>query len=156
LFCGLFGITSLLNIPRWFVPNAPWWALLVGLRPGVLQRYSVLLAGGLAIWLWCHRQAKLGTLRILELVLFGTITVLIGWVHCDDALGSLPDMTVVIHGQPWPSAKIAAQLAAIRWFTLLVVYGTLIPNTARRSALVVGLIAATPLVLTAMWALRGW
>jgi serine/threonine-protein kinase len=156
LFCGLFGTTLLLNIPRWFNPSAPWWQVLVVRGPGGFQRFSVLLAGGLAFWLWRHKQARLGTLRLLELVLIGTMTVLIGWVHCHDALGSLPDMTIVIRGRPWPSAKIAAQLAALRWFALLVAYGTLIPNTGRRCAVVVGIMAATPVVLTAIWALMGW
>ncbi len=156
LFCGLVGSLSLLNIPRWFVPSAPWWQVLVG-RPGVtLQHLSVLLAGGVAFWLWRHGRAALGTLRILELVLFGTMTVLVSWVHCDDFLKSLPDMTVVIGGRPWSAGKVAAQLAALRWFPLIVAYGTLIPNTGRRCALVVGLMAATPLALTALWALMGW
>jgi serine/threonine-protein kinase len=156
IFCGLYGTTFVLNIPRWFVPSAAWWELLVGLRSGVFQRFTVLLAGGLALWLWRHREAGLGTLRILELVLIGTVTVLIAMVHCNDALGSLPNMTVVIRGRPWSAGKIAAQLVALRWFTLIVAYGALFPNTGRRCALVVGLIAATPLVLTAIWALMGW
>src|SRR5262249_2792699 len=62
----------------------------------------------------------------------------------------------VILGRPWSAGKIAAQLVALRWFALMVAYGTLIPNTGRRCALVVGLMAATPLVLTASWALLGW
>ena len=156
LFCGLVGSLSLLNIPRWFVPSAPWWQLLVGRHGVMFQHLSVLLAGGMAFWLWRHRQASLGTLRILELVLFGTMTFLVSWVHCDDTLRMLPDMTVVIGGQPWSAGKIAAQLAALRWFPLIVAYGTLIPNTGRRCALVVGLMAATPLALTALWALMGW
>jgi serine/threonine-protein kinase len=156
LLSGLLGSLSLLNLPRWFDPSAPWWHVLVGFRVGVLQRLLVISAGGLAFWLWRHRTAELRTLRIIELALVASVTALLGWVHCDDALRALPKMAVVIRDRPWSSGKVAAQLAALRWFALLVAYGTLIPNTGRRCALVVGLMAATPLVLTATWALLGW
>src|SRR5262249_51973891 len=125
LLCGLLGSLSLLNLPRWFEPSAPWWQVLVGFRVGVLQRLIVLLTGGLAFWLWRHKQAALRTLRIMELVLIGSLTALVGWVHCDDALTALPEMTVVILGRPWSASRIAAQLAALRWFPLMVAYGTL-------------------------------
>ena len=39
--------------------------------------------------------------------------------------------------------------ASLRWFSLLVGYGALIPNTWRRCAIVVGILAATPLVFLA-------
>src|SRR5207302_261698 len=44
--------------------------------------------------------------------------------------------------------SLATMSNSLRWFVILVLYGTFIPNTWRRCALVVGLLVLTPLVLT--------
>src|SRR5262249_20503513 len=45
--------------------------------------------------------------------------------------------------------RLAAGGHSLRWFCLIVIYGVFIPNTWKRCALVVGLMALTPLALTA-------
>ncbi len=47
-------------------------------------------------------------------------------------------------------ASLATMSNSLRWFVLLVLYGTFIPNTWRRCAVVVGIMLLTPLVLTAV------
>jgi eukaryotic-like serine/threonine-protein kinase len=88
------------------------------------------------------------TLRLLELTLFGAAGAYFAWVQ----------IVVYQNGRivEWAQAdhvgsvlRLAAGSHGLRWFTLIVVYGTFIPNTWRRCAIIVSIMAITPLVITA-------
>jgi serine/threonine-protein kinase len=100
---------------------------------------------------WSGWRLSLCWLRILELTLFGAAAAFFLWLqfivfHNGEVL-RLADPT-----NPASQERVlrfAAQGHTLRWFILIVIYGTFIPNTWRRCALVVGLMTLTPLVLTA-------
>jgi eukaryotic-like serine/threonine-protein kinase len=101
--------------------------------------------------LWSSWQLSLRWLRGIELLLFGTAAAFFLWLQfvvfrqgnvLDLANPDLPDSGERV-------LRLAAAGHGLRWFTLIVIYGVFIPNTWRRCALVVGLMALTPLVLTA-------
>jgi serine/threonine-protein kinase len=99
--------------------------------------------------LWSTLPFRVGALRLMELAVFGVAAVYFIYLH----------FATFTHGDVvhWATeehkadvAGMATKLASMRWFVLIVLYGTFIPNTWRRCALVVGLLAAIPLVLN-LW-----
>ncbi|MCI0464674.1 MAG: serine/threonine protein kinase [Gemmataceae bacterium] len=99
-------------------------------------------AGGVvAATLWRHPGAGLPTLRNLEVIFFGSVATshlwsavevfTMGWLHKFAREGQ----TAVL----W-----IADYTVLRWFSLIVVYGLLIPNTWHRCAVITGAMAALP------------
>lgn len=108
--------------------------------------------------LWSGWQLSLRWLRSLELLLFGSAATYFFWLQFVvfnnghvwqlvklDPTTSRPDGRSVEH-----VLRMAIAGHSLRWFILIVTYGTFIPNTWRRCALVVGLMVVTPLALTAV------
>jgi serine/threonine-protein kinase len=86
-------------------------------------------------------------LRVLEVGLFGLTAFYFGWLHMD----VLNRETLRAIAQPdhyEAVVRMANRANLLRWFTLVVIYGTFIPNTWRRCALVVAALALTPVLLT--------
>ncbi len=88
-------------------------------------------------------------LRKLELTLFGAAGAYFAWIQ----------IVVFQNGRvvEWANPdhidsvlRLAAGSHGLRWFMLIVVYGTFIPNTWRRCAIIVTIMALTPLVITAL------
>jgi serine/threonine-protein kinase len=144
LFCALGSGLHLLNF------------LLTGAPPpaGQGQTFSVMitmavLLSAVAILLWVKRFS-LGWLRGLEVVEFGLLASLFGWLH----------WTLLTHatgkGEDHDLVRLAGAASALRWFALLVLYGTWIPNTWRRCAVMAACLAAIPLLLTlGLWVFDG-
>jgi serine/threonine-protein kinase len=117
-----------------------------------LHSLVVALMVGLATLLWSGWRISTRQLRVIELLLFGAAGFYFLW------------MQVVVFEErkllTWASAetpeakegvmRLAAASHSLRWFILIVAYGTLIPNTWRRCATVVGLMALVPLSLQTM------
>jgi serine/threonine-protein kinase len=101
---------------------------------------SFALFAVLAWVLWGRRPFSLGQLRAVELVFFGVYTaVAVEWHYGFFAL-------------LWARGDHPILLAAgesLPWVFLIMGYGTFIPNTWRRCALFVGIMAVIPLVLNA-------
>jgi serine/threonine-protein kinase len=92
------------------------------------------------------RPLSVTWLRAMELTLFGSIALFFAWVQ----------LTFFHDGKVLESAakdhehtvqRLATLAYSCRWFVLIVIYGTFIPNTWRRSAVVVGVLTATPILL---------
>ena len=89
------------------------------------------------------------TLRVLELTLFGAAGAYFAWVQ----IVVYQNGRIIDWAQPGHVGsvlRLAAGSQALRWFTLIVVYGTFIPNTWRRCAIIVSIMAITPLAITAL------
>jgi serine/threonine protein kinase len=144
---GLIALTAfaVFLFKNLFFPNPalPPQPLLLALHAAVVAVMTVLC--GL---LWSRLPFGMRGLRTIELGLFGSMAFFFGYLQ----------MTVFNSAQfvEWAVQeryeKLFATLAtmgnSLRWFVLLVLYGTFIPNTWKRCATVVGFLVLLPLVLS--------
>jgi serine/threonine-protein kinase len=110
-----------------------------------LHATVVAVLGGLSLWLWVRPHLCLDTLRWIELALFGSAGAYFAWLQF--ILIQNPQLRELVANGNDIVAKLAASANGMRWFTLMVIYGTFIPNTWRRCAAVMGLFILTPLAL---------
>lgn len=136
-----FGVMFLLVLCRVALQTEPlppmmWLWLVFGI--GAVAAGAVLTA-----LLRSRRPLSLAQLRTVELTLFATFAAPCVWKQMNylhvarslvDALGE-------------PGVTILSGYHGLFWFALLTFYGLFIPNTWRRCAVVVGLIAACPFVV---------
>jgi len=96
--------------------------------------------------LWSRRPLSMRILRNLELTIFGMIAAFFAWLqfdtYHDDAL-----LRSIVPGREALVFRQVGMAAALRWFLLIILYGTFVPNTWRRCAAVVGILASIPLAL---------
>jgi len=101
--------------------------------------------------LWNARPYTLRQLRWLEGLFFGITTLYQAW----ETYATL----FLLQGQGWlleyaqrhPSEmSILARQPSTIWMAVIIAYGTFIPNTGRRCAVVTGLIASTPIAVVAV------
>src|SRR5262249_6907702 len=106
----------------------------------------VLLLAGASVLLWSRQTLSVFALRTLELILFGSMAVFIAYLqHTMLHQGAVLSWAKEEH---YDDILTMAGIAnSLRWVLLIVLYGTFIPNTWKRCALVVGCMALTPLVL---------
>lgn len=102
-----------------------------------------------AALLWRRPPRTVGGLRIIELVVIGALAIYMLGVN---ALPFTWDFLVEAGQQTSPRARLAyrtcyTMMVALQWFFILTMYGTFIPNTWRRCAAVVSVLAASPLIL---------
>jgi len=85
-------------------------------------------------------------LRALEVAVFGLVAAFFAWLqwitYHDGAL-----LRAIVPGQEALVFRQVGTAAALRWFLLIVLYGTFVPNTWQRCAAVVGVLASIPLAL---------
>jgi eukaryotic-like serine/threonine-protein kinase len=125
--------------------------------PGVPQSAQVLLASQWLVALLCavcgvlvyHRPIRtLHTLRVIETIIFGLVVaqLIVSNAYVMQRNGLLaPPIETIAH----PLISLSGtklDLVTIRWFVVIVGYGTLIPNTWRRCLTATSLFAATFLV----------
>jgi len=118
---------------------------------------NLVVHGTAAVILWRRPPRSVRALRLIELVAVGSLVVI--------------TLTMAVHpesygrvvrniSQPFDirQAFVGRYLLAgsLMWSILILSYGTLIPNTWRRCAAVVGLMAVSPLVLFAVYAFWLW
>jgi tRNA A-37 threonylcarbamoyl transferase component Bud32 len=107
----------------------------------------------MAAILWRREHLTLRQLRVIELVIFGSLAVYFGWMQYRDFNhGALQE---ALGGeQASLLLRQAVGSSSTKWFFLIVLYGVFIPNTWRR-CLAVGLgLALTPVILTPLAASR--
>jgi serine/threonine-protein kinase len=137
---GIFLIRGLLDPSHYY--GQPLDLAIHALVVGVM---TVLTAA-----LWSSWHITLRWLRFMELMLFGSAAAFFLWLQFvvlhNGYILRLANPTVPDSDER--ILRLAAGGHGLRWFTLIVVYGVFIPNTWKRCALVVGLMALTPLTMT--------
>ncbi len=107
--------------------NSTGWGLFMFVFHGLLTTMLLVIGGGL-----CHKCTyQLSTLRIAELAIFGVpavFFVFMQWIELRDA-----DSFVTGVAAPW--------------MLLILVYSLFIPNTWKRAAIILGLIAIAPIAI---------
>jgi serine/threonine-protein kinase len=99
--------------------------------------------------LWQRPPRTVGGLRVIEWAVIGALTIYML------ELNTVPyawDFLVEAGRQASPRGRLAyrmcyTMMVSLQWFFILTLYGTFIPNTWRRCAAVVAILAACPLVL---------
>jgi serine/threonine-protein kinase len=118
--------------------HRPVWLIFCGSEIAVLAAALALLRS--------RRPLSLGQLRALELAAFGLIAAFFAWLQIDTYHdGAL--LRAIVPGHQGQVFRLVGLSAALRWFLLIVLYGTFIPNTGRRCAAVVGSLALIPVTL---------
>jgi serine/threonine-protein kinase len=102
-----------------------------------------------AALLWRRPPQTVGGLRIIELVIIGTLAIYLLELN---AVPFAWDFLVEAGRQESVQGRLAYRMSytmmvSLQWFFILTLYGTFIPNTWRRCAAVVAVLAASPLVL---------
>jgi serine/threonine-protein kinase len=114
-----------------------------------LQTTVVAILGFLCALLWTSFSLPHRTLRIIELLMFGSMAVYFADLQFRVYFpGKFADWAK----EDKVSSVVELGNAAnnMRWFFLIVLYGMFIPNTWKRCAVVVGCMALTPILLTLM------
>jgi len=122
--------------------------LLGSLDLGIFTAVVAVMAA-VATILVSRTPISFGWLRVLELTLFAAAAAFFAWLQI-----------VVFHNGriiEWSNPdhvgsvlRLAAGKHGLGWFMLIVVYGTFIPNTWRRCAIIVSILAVTPLIITVL------
>jgi serine/threonine-protein kinase len=146
--CVYATIALALGLARDFESTIQVW---IYTPPFFLAFFTVAL---MAIVLWRQRTLSLRKLRVIELTLFGLMLIGPSWdLFCD--LFFLPQF-------PWAAGwarsleediyflNLHSSDVSLAFFILIVSYATLIPSNWRRCTLVVGIMAATPLTISAV------
>jgi serine/threonine-protein kinase len=117
-----------------------------------LQLWLLFTGGEIAVLvsalglLWSHRPLSMRTLRTLELTIFGLIAAFFAWLQVETYHdGAL--LRAIVPGHEALVFRLVGLSAVLRWFLLIVLYGTFIPNTWRRCAVIAGSLALLPLIL---------
>lgn len=107
----------------------------------------------MAVVLWRRANLSLRSLRIIELVIFGSLAVFFAWLQYRD-FNHGPLLEASRCEQAPLILRQAVGNTSTRWFFLIILYGVFIPNTWRRCLLVTLGLALTPLILTPLAASR--
>ena len=132
---GSFGIVNAI-LNDGMITQRVWLAIAIFAGP-----FAAFVA--LTILLWSRRPLSLTQLRAAELMLVGLLAMAC-ILKQRSYLDAAPDL-VRRYGDRGPT--LLAGYHGLFWFTLLVTYGLFVPNSWRRSAIVVALIAACPFVV---------
>jgi hypothetical protein len=96
--------------------------------------------------LWSRLPLSMGQVRMLELIVFGSLAAFFAWLQVDTYHdGAL--LRSIVTGHEAIVFRLAGLNAALRWFLLIVLYGTFIPNTWRRCAVIASSLALLPVIL---------
>jgi serine/threonine-protein kinase len=111
----------------------------------VVQTVVTLAMAGVAALLWSRRRFCVGPLRCLEIGVFGLMAAFFAWTQGEQLTGDLTQRVAVTEGDG-QVLRIMLTALACRWLVLIVLYGTFIPTTWRRCALMVGALVLVPLI----------
>lgn len=132
-----------------FIRNLLWPQDSLGLQH---QWHSIITGSGaasfilIATLLASQIPLSVRQLRIVELILFGTLAGYFGFLQVIMLRqGRIMDWANEAHKND--VVRMANMANNLRWFALIVIYGTFVPNTWRRSASFVGLWFAIPVAL---------
>src|SRR5262249_54989217 len=118
--------------------HRPLWLAFSGCEMAVMAVASALL--------WSRRPLGLKSLRLLEWTVFALIAAFFAWLPLDTFHdGAL--LRAILPGHEPIVFRLVGVSAALRWFLLIVLYGTFIPNTGRHCATVAVSLAVLPVAL---------
>jgi tRNA A-37 threonylcarbamoyl transferase component Bud32 len=120
------------------VDRRPLWLFFSGCEIAVMAVVSGLL--------WSRRALGMRTLRILELTIFGSVAAYIAGLQVDSYHDGFLVHSIVT-GQEASVYRMVGISSVLRWSLLIVIYGTFIPNTWRRCAVVACSLASIPVIL---------
>ncbi len=126
------GIGVPFNLHRWLAApleafTRPGWTGIV-LLVGCLE-------GAIAAWLSPRRPTDLARLRAVEWLVIAPVLIFSGWTGTLNLLNRVPEIV--------KDPSLYAHAGCVPWALMVVGYGVVIPNTWRRCAVVVCLIALT-------------
>jgi serine/threonine-protein kinase len=144
------GVFLLLNLLR--IEGTPSWS---GPIDRALHTAVTVIALGLVLLLWSRRPLSACQLRELEMTLFGSVVLFIGWLQFQTF--AHPEF-LSWAGTSDPDAlarafRVTASATSLRWFFVIVLYGVFIPNAWQRCAALVGVTALAALLLSGIPAL---
>jgi serine/threonine-protein kinase len=137
--CVLYFVRNLWDTIA-LVPDRPMKFMCLGGLIAVLAVESAIL--------WSPRPLSMKSLRFLELTMFGAMAAYFGWLQFA-LFPSRVLLNLTAEGENALVLHLASAANAFRWLLLIVLYGTFVPNTWRRCALVVGSLALAAILLTA-------
>ncbi len=129
-----------LLLPGSAIDQRPLWLFFSGCEIAAMSIVSGLL--------WSRRPLGMKSLRILELTIFGAVAAYIAGLQ----IVSYHDgflARAVVEGEEGSVYRLLGIVSVLRWCLLIVLYGTFIPNTWRRCAAIVGILASIPIALMA-------
>jgi len=128
--------------------------------PPLLSRCGLGFHGGVTLMtalmagvLWRREHLSLRHLRIVELVIFGSLAAFFAWMQYRD-FNHGPLQEALCCEQAPLVIRQAVGNSTTKWFFLIVLYGVFIPNSWRRCLLVSIGLALTPMILTPLAASR--
>jgi serine/threonine-protein kinase len=127
-----------LMLPGSGLDHRPIYLLFCGGEIAVMTAASTLL--------WSRRPLSMNVLRVVELVIFGSIAAFFAWLQVDTYHDGAV-LRAIVPGNEGLIFRLVGKAAALRWFLLIVLYGTFIPNIWKRCAAIVGSLALLPLIL---------
>jgi serine/threonine-protein kinase len=92
-------------------------------------------------------------LRALELLLFGSAALYFGWLHLT-FLSRHAVLDWAREDHRGDVLRLANASNTLRWFVLITIYGVFVPNTWRRCAAFIAVLALTPLAITSLMLAR--
>lgn len=110
-----------------------------------------LLILSMAAYLWTRHDLSLKVLRGLELTLLLSMAAFFSWTQLR-MMGKPEVYEVAANDGGLGVVQMWIEITALRWFFLIVIYGVFIPNTWKRCAMLTGVTALLPLVLTPLGA----
>jgi serine/threonine-protein kinase len=118
--------------------HRPLWLFFCGCEIAVMVSVSGLL--------WSRKPLSMSKLRALELIIFGSIAAFFAWLQVETYHdGAL--LGAIVPGHEALVFRLVGLSAVLRWFLLIVLYGTFIPNTWKRCATIVVSLGVLPVVL---------
>jgi eukaryotic-like serine/threonine-protein kinase len=112
---------------------------------------------GLAVLLWARPPASVRGLRGVELVTLGLFAAHALFIEAAPVRWNILEH---LADTPQPQRQLVegyfAHLTAFQWFANIVIYGIVVPNTARRCLAVVSIMAVAPLALIAAFGFWLW
>ncbi len=145
------GTTTFFASYRFLIPTQ--WAFFrssaVGTALLVFEAGLCLTSIVLALTLWRKRSWRLQTLRLVEFGFVGYIALYVAWSQLHSWAGSRFAVDGVATALDPFILRQAIDSMAVRWMALIVGVSTLIPETPRRNASLVGILVVAALALTA-------
>ena len=142
---GFFGILPLGSIRHLFAPGVP-----AGAKEVLLVQWMVATTVALLGFIvWKHAPRRLRDLRRIELVMFALLIAYMAYsnIYFVERYGIVdPPIGPTMH-PALDAGSTRLDAVTLRWLILIIGYGTLIPNTWKRSAMIVGTMVGLYLVV---------
>jgi serine/threonine-protein kinase len=155
LMTGIFVLTLIVGaVISHILPPSEFSDPVDGPLEWLIRRWRLMLTlltsflSAMILWRWPPRT--IGALRLIEFVVIGSIVIVNLNISVSGAYGRLEAAAQESQQVRMMTFSNYTNAGGLIWCLILTSYGAIIPNTWRRCAVVVGLIAASPLPLFAI------